>query len=76
MDATKDEKNLQHLWTVCFQQEFCYRVGRGYAVHFKFEAMKDCMEHVFKKLHPVQNVGHLLPFLPRLTKSKQILLCS
>jgi hypothetical protein len=42
--------------------------------HFKFEGIKDGMQHVLKKVHPVQNVGYLLPFLPQLTKSKQILL--
>jgi hypothetical protein len=52
------------------------RVGQGYSAHFKFEAMKDGMEHVLKKLHPVQNAGNFLPFLPQLTQSKQILLYS
>ena len=56
---------------------FCdIRVRRGYIAHFKFEAMKDGMERVLKKVHPVQNVGRLLPFLPQLTESKQILLYS
>jgi hypothetical protein len=53
-----------------------YRAGQGYLAHFKFEAMKDGMEHVLKKVHPVHNVGNLLPFLPQLTESKQILLYS
>jgi len=43
---------------------------------FKFEAKKHGLEHVFKKLHPVQNVGNLLPFLPQFTESEKILLCS
>jgi hypothetical protein len=42
-------------------------VGRGYFAYFKFEVMKDGVEHVLKKLHPEQNVGHLLPFLTQLT---------
>jgi hypothetical protein len=33
------------------------RVGRGYSTHFKFEATEDGIEHVFKKLHPVQKAN-------------------
>jgi hypothetical protein len=53
-----------------------YRVGRVYSAHFKYEASKGGLEHILKKLHRVQNVGNLLPFLPQSTESEKFLLYS
>lgn len=45
--------------------------GRSISAHFKFEATIDGLEHIFKKLYPLQNVRNLLPFLTQVTESKK-----
>jgi hypothetical protein len=48
-------------------------VRQGYSAHFKFEATKDRLERVLKKLHPMQNVGNLLLFLTQCAESENVL---
>jgi len=52
------------------------RGARGHSANFKLRAKKDGLEDVLKKLHPVQNVFNLLPFLPPFIESEKCLLYS
>ena len=47
--------------------------GWGLFLSFQIRGNEKGMEHVLKKLHPLQNVGNLFPFLPQLTENEQIL---
>jgi hypothetical protein len=51
-----------------------YRVGRGYAAHFKFEATKDGLEHS-QKITRLQNMGNFCccPFYTRLQQVRRFL---